>query len=79
MDDESHYRVDILSDPPPATSDTGSDLRALQMRLERRGREGRSRHLFDVLDTGPIPPKDVTKYVDVYERGLDEIASFLRG
>jgi hypothetical protein len=76
-DDPSRYDCDVLRDPPTANTQTGRDLRAFQMAARRFDPDGRHRHLFEVLSTGPIPPEDVTGYVEVYRSGMDEIRRFL--
>ena len=49
--EQEEYALDILSDPPDATTEKGRDLRAFQMAIERlRGAKPR-RFLFDVLAT----------------------------
>lgn len=77
LDRASDYYVDVLRSPPSAKSRAGSDLRAVRMALEQFGSKPLSRSLFDVLDTGPIPPEDVGEYVGVYRRGMEEVHAFL--
>jgi len=79
LDDPSHYLLDVRNDPPPMDKDRGRDFRAFEMAMERLANADHQQLLFDVLDTGPVPPADASMYVDVYRRGMDEVRNFLRG
>ncbi|RUL87986.1 Qat anti-phage system QueC-like protein QatC [Tautonia sociabilis] len=79
LDRPEDYLVDVIADPPDVASDTGHDLRAFQMAVERVSTSGRARLLFDVIDTGPVPPGEIAGLVDVYRRGMEEVRRFLRG
>jgi hypothetical protein len=59
------------------TLDRGSDLRALSMALDRY--EGNLPTLADILVPGPLPGTDeeLSAYLDMCRRGLDEVRSFL--
>ncbi|HEY7326604.1 MAG TPA: Qat anti-phage system QueC-like protein QatC [Gemmataceae bacterium] len=74
---DSTYTVDVRTDPPGPTTRKGRDFRALSMAIERyRGRPA-NRALFDVLDSGPVPPDEIAAYAEVYRKGMDELADFL--
>jgi len=77
LDDASRYLSDIRTNRPPHDSDTNRDLRAFEMALASFDPDSRSRHLFDVLSTGPIPPEHIEQFVDVYRRGMLEVRAFL--
>jgi hypothetical protein len=77
LDDPGHYLEDVLgADQTWATS--RSDLRCFHMAVEQFDEDSRRRHLFDVLETGPIPPGDAALHADVYRRGMVEVHNFLR-
>ena len=77
FDDRTQYGVDVLVSPPSHDCDVGRDFRAIKMALARRTRKKPSADLFSVLSTGPLEPDDISDYVDVYRRGLAEVADFL--
>jgi 7-cyano-7-deazaguanine synthase in queuosine biosynthesis len=74
---EGEYSVDVIKAAPPANTLTGRDLRAFQMAIERMRDARKSRFLFDVLRTGPLPAADAAKYADVYRRGMGEVSALL--
>jgi hypothetical protein len=74
---DATYTVDVLTNPPAPTTRKGRDFRALSMAVERYFGKPASRALFDVLDSGPIQPDEVSAYVEVYRKGMDELAAFL--
>lgn len=74
---QSPYSVDVLTHPPGADTDTGRDLRAFHMALERLRDARPSRFLFDVMSTGPLPHSDAAQYADVYRRGMAEVRGLL--
>ncbi|OWY71557.1 hypothetical protein B7486_07670 [cyanobacterium TDX16] len=74
---QTPYNVDIVRTPPPFATDTGRDLRAFQIALERLRNVRPSKYLFDVMGTGPIPPAEARKYADVYRRGMEEVRALI--
>jgi hypothetical protein len=74
---QSAYNVDVVTTPPDPATDTGRDVRAFQIALERLRTARASRCLFDVLGTGPIPPEDAEQYAEVYRRGMNEVRAML--
>jgi len=78
MDSPSPYGIDVLTQPPSPESGTGRDFRAFEMALARR-REPDYRPLLEVINAGPIPgrPDGVAAYVDVFQRGMEEVENFL--
>lgn len=77
LDDPAHYIDDVCA-PGQTWATLGSDARCFHMAVEQFDEDARRRHLFDVLDTGPIPPADAVLYADVYRRGMVEIRNFFR-
>lgn len=77
---DSDYVVDVLSNSPPeANSKSGIDYRVLMMGIERFKNDTPSIDLFRVKSTGPVPSKDVTAFMEVYRRGMNELSQFLTG
>jgi hypothetical protein len=74
---QGQYSIDVLTHPPGAGTDTGRDLRAFHMALERLCDAPATRFLFDVMNTGPLPPRDASSYADVYRRGMAEVRGLL--
>jgi len=74
---QNAYNLDVVAAPPDAATDTGRDVRAFQIAIERLRTARASRCLFDVLGTGPIPAADAAQYADVYRRGMAEVRSLL--
>jgi hypothetical protein len=74
---DAAYTVDVRTAPPEPTAQKGRDFRALSMAIERFRARRVSRALFDVLDTGPIPPEDAPAYAEVYRRGMRELSELL--
>ncbi len=75
--EQEQYALDILSDPPDATTEKGRDLRAFQMAIERLRGAKPQRFLFDVLATGPVPAESAQDYGQVYARGMNEVSDLL--
>lgn len=69
------YLIDVRRNPPGAGTETGKDFRAFEMALARP--TVRYRAVLEVLNSGPLPPDDVTAYAAVYHRGMDEVRRFL--
>jgi 7-cyano-7-deazaguanine synthase in queuosine biosynthesis len=74
-DDE--YLIDILTDPPGNDGGSARDLRAMTMALQRLRAASNRDIVASVISTGPLPPNDVSAYVDVYRRGMNEVAALL--
>jgi 7-cyano-7-deazaguanine synthase in queuosine biosynthesis len=70
--------VDIVNHPPDYNAKKGHDLRAVKISLARIRNRSLNRVVFDVLDSGPIPPEELQSYVDVYRRGMEEVSAFIR-
>lgn len=74
------YVYSVLKAPPPKTRKSGSDIRAFKLALERMKNKSKQSLMFDVLSSGPVPTDDYeefAKYIDVYERGMKEVKTFL--
>ena len=68
---------DVVTSPPPDTSDRIQDVRAFMIGVERlRGSDPRC-DVFRILRSGPIPPDEASAFAAVYRRGMAEVAAFL--
>lgn len=76
---DSDYVVDVLSNPPDTTKESGSDYRAIMMGIGRFKNDPLSMDLFRVKSTGPVASKDVNAFIEVYRRGMNELSQFLTG
>lgn len=74
---DAGYTIDVRTAPPDPATQKGRDFRALSMAVERFRSRPESRALFDVLDTGLIPPDDAPGYTEVYRRGMRELSALL--
>ena len=74
---DAAYRVDVQTAPPAADTKTGRDLRAFLMALERFVDTPQQATGFHVLDAGPLPEDEASRYADVYVRGMEELQRFL--
>lgn len=74
---DASYDIDVLTHPPDISTDTGEDLRAFQMALERFADARPHESLFRVLATGSLPPEDAAQYAAVYSRGMEELGRLL--
>ncbi|QIL40423.1 hypothetical protein G7074_14800 [Pedobacter sp. HDW13] len=75
------YSNQILKDVLPNQSKKGSDLRAFQMAFQRNEGMKSSRLSLQVLRSGPLPyqnPEELSAYIDVYKRGMEEVKNFLK-
>ena len=77
LDNPSHYLLDVRTQAPAPKSKKARDPRAFQMAVARVAGKSERAMLADVLSTGPLPPDDINRRVDVYRRGMNEIRSFL--
>lgn len=75
--DSNNFNIDILTEEPAYDTDRGRDYRAFQMAVERYRTSASKGSIFDVLKSGPLPPDDIKKYVEMYSRGMDEVCRFL--
>lgn len=75
LSDPTTYATEDLS--RPLEGESGSDLRALRMALDRYQKDPPM--LADVLVPGPLPGTDeeLSAYLGVFRRGLDEVRSLL--
>lgn len=74
---DSDYVVDVLSNTPEENKKSGIDYRVLMMGIERFKNDSPLMDLFKVKSTGPVPSKDVTAFMEVYRRGMNELSQFL--
>jgi 7-cyano-7-deazaguanine synthase in queuosine biosynthesis len=75
--DDAPYDIDVLTHPPDVSTETGEDLRAFEMALERFAASRPHEALFRVLSTGSLPPEDAAEYAAVYSRGMEELGRLL--
>jgi hypothetical protein len=75
LSDPTTYATEDLS--RPLDGESGSDLRALRIALDRYQKDPPT--LADVLVPGPLPGTDeeLSAYLAVFRRGLDEVRSLL--
>ncbi|SPD75140.1 conserved hypothetical protein [uncultured Desulfobacterium sp.] len=76
---DAPYMVDVLNAPPGANTKCGSDYRAIMMGVTRFKSSPTYSDLFKVTSTGPIASEEVSEFVDVYRRGMNEISQYLTG
>jgi len=74
---DAPYTLDVRTAPPDPTSQRGRDFRALSMAIERFRLRPASRAVFDVLDSGPVPPDEISEYAEMYRNGMRELAALL--
>ncbi len=73
------YVQTVTKSPPSQTTQSGSDVRAFKLALEKMIDKSEHSIMFDVLSSGPVPfddEKELNKYVDVYKRGMNEVKAF---
>jgi len=73
-DPTSYHWTSVVT---PLTAETGADLMAVKMALDRYAKA--PPRLVDILQAGPLPGSDgeLQGYLDVFRRGLDELRTFL--
>lgn len=76
---DTYYLVDVLSNPPNPANESGSDYRAVMMGLAHFINNNPTNDLFKVISTGPIPQGEISRFVEVYRRGMTELSEFLLG
>lgn len=77
--DDAEYLTDVISNPPAPSIGKGRDYRAILMAVERYKTDPPNNDIFKVLSTGSIESVEVSSFVDVYRRGMEELAVFLTG
>jgi 7-cyano-7-deazaguanine synthase in queuosine biosynthesis len=78
LDDAADYSVDLLKDKSKANEPRGRDRRAFEMAIERLLGMADLEVAAEVAGTGPMQPTDLPSLVQVYKRGLAEVANFLQ-
>lgn len=72
---------DVRQTPPLQNVKKGSDYRAFKMGLEKFNQINSSHLLaLQIIRSGPIPhesPDELSEYISVYERGMNEVNQFL--
>lgn len=69
---------DIANTKTEPKSAKGRDRRGFELAIERVKSLSSLRLAGEVLQSGPLPSKNVREYASVYKRGLDEVANFLQ-
>lgn len=77
--DDASYNVDVRINPPSYKTESGRDVRAFEMALERFKGTKLPDSLASVMSTGPLPPEEVVEFANVYRRGMEEVGRFLSG
>ena len=77
LDDPKHYLSNVRRKVSGGATAEGRDLLAFKTAIERLNGASRRHLCAEVLGSGPIPPDEVSEYVDVYKRGMAEVARFL--
>ncbi len=75
------YVHSVGKSPPSQTSQSGSDIRAFKLAIERMNSRSEHSIMFDVLNSGPVPfdtESELIEYVEVYKRGMYEVKEFLK-
>jgi len=73
------HKAGIPDAPYDYAPSDGGDYSAVMIAIERFKRGSNRQDFFDVQKTGPISGDEITEYVSVYRRGMDELATFLTG
>jgi 7-cyano-7-deazaguanine synthase in queuosine biosynthesis len=76
--DIGKYNIDILKDQPSHTMSRGRDFRAFQMAIERYQQSNARVSPFTVLRSGSLSPDRIKDYMEMYERGMEEVNEFLQ-
>lgn len=76
VDNDAEYTIDVQATRP--SGEKARDLRAFEIALKRNA-EGTTPSFLRVLESGPLPPEEVSQFAGVYERGMAEVLSFLQG
>lgn len=71
---DTEYTIDVAVNRP--TGARSRDIRAFDMAL-RREAEGMVPTFLRILESGPLPPEEITEFASVYERGMAEVSAFL--
>jgi 7-cyano-7-deazaguanine synthase in queuosine biosynthesis len=72
----AHY--DIVKGGASPTTARGKDRRGFEVAIERVRSLSRLGLVGEVTGPGPLPHDDVPQYADVYRRGIEEVADFLK-
>lgn len=78
---KTQYANQIKSSPISALKKSGRDLRAFNLAIERLSTLKKHNIALELLNSGPLPfadKKELDDYIGVYERGMKEVADFLK-
>ena len=76
---DAAYAFDVVTEDFDRRAEKARDGRAVRIAVERMKAKDKSDALFDVLDSGPLPPEDAPAYADVYRRGMEELSLLFEG
>lgn len=78
---KTEYSRQIKTDPPDVMKRSGRDLRAFKIAIEKFSTLKTNSIVLELLNSGPLPFSDeseLSSYIAVYERGMKEVADFLK-
>jgi 7-cyano-7-deazaguanine synthase in queuosine biosynthesis len=78
---KTQYANQVKLNPISALKKSGRDLRAFNLAIERLSTLKKHNIVLELLNSGPLPftdKKELDDYVSVYERGMKEVADFLK-
>jgi 7-cyano-7-deazaguanine synthase in queuosine biosynthesis len=75
---DATYNIDVRKTPPDYRKEAGRDFRAFEIALERFSCTNLRESLATVMATAPLPPEDAKAYANVYQRGMEEVARFMK-
>jgi hypothetical protein len=78
---KTQYAKQIKTTSISVLKKSGRDLRAFNLAIERLSTLKKHNIVLELLNSGPLPFFDKTeldKYISVYERGMKEVADFLK-
>jgi 7-cyano-7-deazaguanine synthase in queuosine biosynthesis len=78
---KTQYANQIKSNPISALKKSGRDLRAFNLAIEKLSTLKKHNIVLELLNSGPLPFTDKNElddYISVYERGMKEVADFLK-
>lgn len=69
---------DVVKERPDPGTSKGVDLRAFEIGVERVRSLKPLQLIGEILHSGPLPTDEVSEYVGVYKRGMEEVGRFLK-
>ena len=78
---KTQYANQIKLTPISALKKSGRDLRAFNLAIEKLSTLKKHNIVLELLNSGPLPfndKKELDDYISLYERGMKEVADFLK-